>query len=633
MSENAAQPLTIRLFGAFHVLCAGRPLPPLRSQKGKWLLALLVLQRGREIQRGWLADVLWPDSDRAQSSLNTSLFDLRQALGGASTRLVAGRRTLRLDLAGADVDVVTFDAAMTGGDLAALREAVSLYTGPLLTGCSESWVAQHREHYANVMITALETLATQALADGDRETGIDCLRRAATVEFVREKTYLWLMQVLAESSDYTGAMQVYLDLRQRLQSELSRAPEEATTALYLHIRQMAHRRATTSPPTPNALQETADSPPSHIPQPLTALIGREQELQLVIARILSVRLLTLTGTGGVGKTRLAMEAAQQLAADFAHGAHLVALDAITDPTLLAQQTARILGVEASSGQTWHEALLDFLRPRQLLIVLDNCEHLIDACANLSRALLGVCPGLRILATSRERIGLTGESLWLVPPLPLPDSVEPFTLQPHRNSYLNPQTPSTEHPTPNTKHRTSEHLNTRTPVPPLTLQQCLDNPAIRLFCERAVSSRATFALSLTNVAAVIEICRRLDGLPLAIELAAALLESLSVHDITARLDDRFQLLENGDRTAPIRHQALEATLNWSYDRLTPAKQALLCRLCVFAGGWTLSAAEALCPLPPDHRSSALTLLSHLVSKSLVFVMGETTGDKTATGSKL
>jgi non-specific serine/threonine protein kinase len=312
-----------------------------------------------------------------------------------------------------------------------------------------------------------------------------------------------------------------------------------------------------------------------VPRPLTALLGRDQELHTLIARIPTTRLITLTGPGGVGKTRLATEAAIEVGAVLAHGSHLVTIEALLDSGLIPQHIAKVLGIDLQTGLDWTETLVNHLCERQLLLVIDNCEHLLAACADLARKLLSCCPGLHLLATSRERLGLTGEVVRQIPPLAIPT-----------------------------------HAALTDP------EQCIEYSAIRLFCERAAAVRQDFQLSASNISEVVSICCHLDGLPLAIELAAALADTLSLHEIEANLEHRFQLLKGGDRTGQPRHQALKTALEWSYSRLTASEQALLCHLAVFSAGWTVAAAEAVFPEPPDKKREVRTLLSRLVSKSLV-----------------
>jgi predicted ATPase/class 3 adenylate cyclase len=324
----------------------------------------------------------------------------------------------------------------------------------------------------------------------------------------------------------------------------------------------------------------------NLPAPMTSFVGRVAEL-IEVRRLLGMtRLLTLTGAGGSGKTRLALEAARELAETCADGVWLVDLAPLTDPSLVPQAVAVVLGVREVAGQPLTERLAEVLRSRALLLVLDNCEHLVAACAHLADTLLHACPKLQVLATSREVLGIAGETVYRVPPLSVPEagalcSVEELT-----------------------------HFD-----------------AVRLFAGRAAAAHPAFRVTEANAAAVTEVCRRLDGLPLALELAAARVPTLSVDEIAARLADRFRLLTGGGRTASPRQQTLRAMLDWSHDLLTEHERIVFRRLGVFAGGWTLAAAAAAC-LPADDRATAvaepsdelamLDLLTRLVEKSLVVV---------------
>lgn len=316
---------------------------------------------------------------------------------------------------------------------------------------------------------------------------------------------------------------------------------------------------------------------SNLPLTLTSFVGREREIAEVKRLLSNAAVLTLTGAGGVGKTRLALRVAEDLVATYPDGVWLVELAVLTDPALIPQVVASTLGVREQPDRPITETLVDNLRPKKLLLLLDNCEHLLRASAELTESLLRNCSGLRILATSREPMNIAGEVVWPVPSLTLPDIKQP---------------PSVE-----------------------SLRQ---REAARLFAERAVSHRPTFALSSENARAVAQICRRLDGIPLAIELAAARVGVLSEDQIEERLTDRFKLLTGGRRTALPRHQTLRATLDWSYDLLTEKERIFFCQLGVFAGGWTLEAAEAICTREGVVKADVLDLSTHLVDKSLVLV---------------
>jgi predicted ATPase len=317
--------------------------------------------------------------------------------------------------------------------------------------------------------------------------------------------------------------------------------------------------------------------PNNLPIQLTSFVGRSREITEVKGVLHTTRLLTLSGAGGSGKTRFALQIAGEVLEEFKDGVWLVELAAMSDPTLVPQVVASTLSIREQSGRPILTTLSEYLQPKHVLLVIDNCEHLVAACAHLIEMLLRACPTLKILATSRAVLGIPGEAIWRVPPLSLPDPQRPPTL---------------------------EHLT--------------QYEAVRLFVERAVSSRQGFALTKSNSPAVIQVCHRLDGIPLAIELAAARVKVLAVEQIAVRLDDRFQLLTGGSRSVLPHHQTLRAAMDWSYDLLSEEERVLLRRLSVFAGGWTLDAAEAVCSEDGVEKSAILDLLMQLVDKSLLAV---------------
>ena len=318
---------------------------------------------------------------------------------------------------------------------------------------------------------------------------------------------------------------------------------------------------------------------SSLPLPLNKLIGREQEILEIKGLLSSAQLLTLTGAGGCGKTRLALQMGRDVSSTgvFPDGVCWVELAALTDPVLLPQQIASALGILEQAGQPLTDTLSDFLQSKELLLILDNCEHLVTACAHLVELLLRTCPRLRILATSREALNITGERVWLVPSLPLP---QPSSLP--------------------------------------ALEELMKYGAIQLFIERATAVLPSFTLTSENAEAVLQICRRLDGIPLATELAAARVSVLSVEQIAARLDDAYRLLTGGRRTALPRQQTLRATMDWSYSLLSEQERLLFRRLSIFAGGFTLEATEAICTGEGLAEGEILDVLARLVDKSLVVV---------------
>ena len=317
--------------------------------------------------------------------------------------------------------------------------------------------------------------------------------------------------------------------------------------------------------------------PNNLPQQLTTFVGRKREQSEAKAVLRKARLLTLSGIGGLGKTRLSLQIAADVVSEYPDGVWFVEFAPITDERLVPQAVATVLGVKEETGRPVIEALIKHVRDRTLLLVLDNCEHLVHACAELAKQLLQASAGVKILASSREHFNIAGETVYTVPPLSLPAP------------------------------------NSRISVD--TIMRC---EAVHLFIERAMAVQPAFTLNEQNASAVVEICRRLDGIPLALELAAARVRSLSVEQIAERVNDRFRLLTTGDRTALPRQQTLRALIDWSFDLLTEMERVLFRRLAVFAGGWTLEAAEAVGSGDGVHPSEVLDLLADLVDKSLVMM---------------
>ena len=333
----------------------------------------------------------------------------------------------------------------------------------------------------------------------------------------------------------------------------------------------------------------ADFPPlksltpvtNNLPRPLTSFIGRRDALAVVGRLLRTKRLVTLTGSGGCGKTRLALEIARGALGGYADGAWLVELGALTDPALVPREVATVLSIPEVSDRPLTASVTAAIAARQLLLLLDNCEHLLATCTGLVDAVLRACPSVGILATSREPLGVPGETVWRVPSLALPEPRQPFD----------------------------------------EVARC---DSVRLFVERAAAVAPEFTLTQRNAPAAAAVCRLLDGIPLAIELAAARAQALSVEQIAARLDDRFRLLTRGSRTALPRQQTLRATIDWSFDLLSEAERTMLRRLSVFAGGSTLEAAEAVCAGSGIDVSSVLDLMTQIASKSLA-TMNDAGGD--------
>jgi predicted ATPase/DNA-binding SARP family transcriptional activator len=581
MTTTEESPLVLRLFGPMEALVHGTPISSPRTRKAMWLLALLALQGDTEADRRWLAALLWPDStdELALYNLRRYLTLLRDLLGPEAGRIQTPTpRSLSLDLRGASVDVVTFDQCIAVGDHAALRMAVGLYRGQLLEGCADEWVPADREARQQAYIGAVIQLATAAKVEKRYKEAEVFLRRAIKEDPFRDSLYGALMEALAATGDYSQAVLVYRDLRTLLRNELNAEPSPECAEMFKRIRAGARQSTVAFVPALRPRQPDRTVSPG-LPQPPTRLIGRDDDLQKVKARLSQSRLVTMTGSGGVGKTRLALQVAREIEEEFTDGAYFVDLAPVQEGGNVEAAIARTLGVREEPPRAIRETLLESLRPRDALLVLDNCEHLIESAALCAASLLASCASVRILATSRRPLTISGESLWRVPSLALPDEARLTT-------------PST-----------------------LPLTAISSSGAVRLFVERAAESVPGFALTQDNAPIVARICRRLDGIPLALELAAARLRAMTLEQVDERLERQFSAITSGPAGRVPRHQSMSAAIEWSYDLLDEAERALLRRLSIFAGGFSLEAAEQICRSEHE-EGQVLETLFRLLDHSLV-----------------
>jgi predicted ATPase/DNA-binding SARP family transcriptional activator len=598
--------LGISLFGPFQVLLNREPVTQFESAKVRALLAYLAAEYVRSHTRESLAALLWPDwpQQSAMRNLRNALADLRKNIGdreAPSPFLLITRETIQLNpQADVWVDVGEFEAATnkqgTGdrgqgaqvsdlqSSISNLKSAISLYRGPFLDGFSlpdnapfEEWLLAKREYFSQQMLKALSRLAEWSLEQGEYEQAEGYARRQTELEPWREQAHQQLMRALSLKGERVQALAQFESLRKALQRELKVEPSEDTLQLYQQIREGMLQPRKTEPAVTDEIpaRPKVVKPHHNLPLQLTSFIGREKEIDAVQHLLQSYRLVTLTGPGGTGKTRLAQQTAAGLVEQYADGVWLVELAPVSDPALVPTITAHALGLRELTSPQTVALLQEYLEQKQLLLLLDNCEHVIEACARLAETLLQTCPKLTFLASSREALGIAGEVSFRVPPLTFPEIGV---------------------------------------LPPLeTLAQ---SEAVRLFVERAATVSSGFALTPVNAPAILQICQRLDGIPLAIELAAARTRLLQVDEIAQRLDDRFRLLTGGSRAALPRYQTLRASIDWSYGLLSEQERALLQRLSVFAGGWALEAAEAVGCGDGIQSCDVLELLGMLVDKSLV-----------------
>jgi predicted ATPase/DNA-binding SARP family transcriptional activator/DNA-binding CsgD family transcriptional regulator len=579
----------ICLLGGFSVSVGHRTFEETewRLKKAASLVKLLALAPGHRLHREQAMGLLWPGLDRKAAANNfyQVLHFARRALEPRATPpSYLQLRAELLELCPNNalwVDVEAFEEAAATArrsrEPAAYRTAAELYTGDLLPDDRyEDWAEERREELSLTYLSLLVEMARLYEERGDVGAAIEALQEAVTAEPTHEGAHAGLMRLYALSGQRYQALRQYERLGQALGRELDAEPGAETRRLYEEILAGRTLTAVEPPPAGPPPAELAGAAGRHnLPRALTSFVGREREVVEVERLLGAARLLTLTGVGGSGKTRLALEVARGLVGACPEGAWLVELAPLSEGALVPQAVAEALGVREQPNRPLISTLVNVLGEQKVLLVLDNCEHLIGAAAHLAEALLGSCPRLKILATSREVLGAAGEVSWLAPPLSGPDPQQRPTVE--------------------------------------TLE---GYESVRLFVERARYRDPSFVLTPRNARAVAQICRRLNGIPLAIELAAARVGVLSVEQIATRLGDSLRLLTAGSRTATPRHRTLRATLDWSYELLSEPERKLFGRLSAFAGGWTLEAAEVVGAKNGIEEGDVLDLLSRLVDKSLV-----------------
>ena len=563
--------LEIRLFGQAEVLVHGQDLAPALSKRALWILAILALREGKPIERNRLAGMIWPDSTDSAALFNfrQTLAGLRRSLGDAKDLLqnVSPRSVSLPPVSKVRVDVLEFDACSKGDDQKSLEKAFALYRDSLMPDCDEPFVITAREARAQMFLKVAERLATLYKNSNDTASAARVFQRVLAEDPYRETACRALMTALSELGDAPAALDICRAFRLRLRRELNTELSPETRNLYRSIRAGISKR-----PEPVGRDR-------RIPIPLTGLVGRKDEMHQVGAMLNRCRLVTLTGPGGVGKTRLSLAVAETLASHYLDGAFFVDLAPVNDFATIPSTIAGTLNIQEQAGRPILETLSAHLRDRELLLVLDNCEHLAPHISEIVETLLSSAVRLHVLATSRQSLGVQGELVWAVPPLKTPASVDGGESSGDRRNEL------------------------------------LQSDAVWLFLQRSGKDANTMPGSGAELETIGSICRRLDGLPLAIELAAARTKVLSVREIESRLGDRFALLQTPGRTLA-RHQTLQACIEWSWDLLSADEQRVLMYLSVFRGGCSLEALEAV--TPRLDQQSMLDLVSALADRSLIVV---------------
>ncbi|WP_433293708.1 BTAD domain-containing putative transcriptional regulator [Actinoplanes sp. CA-030573] len=542
--------MRLRLLGGFAVDRDGVPVPARewRLRKARTLVKLLALAPGHRMHRDELLQLLWPDRDPASAvnNLHQAMHVARRALGDDDL--------LRLQddivaMGAVTVDVTEFERLAAGArDLAGLRATIGAYAGDLLPEDRfEEWAIPRREQLRGTLCELLVDLAEQA---GEAEA-VAAAQRALAIDPRHERAVRALIRRLAAAGRRSEALARYERLREDLLADYGTDPDPETRRLY---RELLTGSRETGEREGGAREGGAKEPGHNLGSPLTSFVGREREIAEVHRLLAPGGLVTLTGVGGAGKTRLAEEAARRLLRDFPDGVWFADLAGVSDPRLVADTVGAAVGLDPAAGADPVRTLTGRLAGRRLLLILDNCEHLLSSCAALAAAVRRGCPGVTLLATSREPLRVPGEVTFRVPSLEVPAADDRG--DPGRLAAL---------------------------------------PSVRLFLDRARDVRPGFALDDGNAAYVMEICRRLDGIPLALELAAARMSHLESAEIAERLTGALSLL--GRRGELTRHATLRAALEWSHALLAADEQILLRRLAVFAGSFSLTAAEQVCADPP------------------------------------
>jgi predicted ATPase/DNA-binding SARP family transcriptional activator len=570
----------LRILGPLELVVDGtvRTLPAGGEQA---VLQLLALNAGRIVPASTLVDALWGEElpANASNALQGRVSRLRKALGDAGLpelAVITRRPGYLLDIDPERVDAHRFVRlirdARRQADRNAAVEAIALYEQALALWRGEPLAEFSAEPWAQAEINRLTALRTAAIEErvdlrlvlGHHGELVAELEELTARYPLQERLHGQLMLALYRSGRQADALAAYRRLRHTLDGELGLAPSAEVRALEQAVlRQDAKLGA------PTRVRPSAQH---NLPVRLTSFIGRRREVDEAIGLLGHSRLVTLTGPGGAGKTSLAIEVAARVTDHYGDGVCLIRLAGVTDPAHLARAVADTLGVPDGAGSVT-DRLARYLRERTSLLVLDNCEHLVDASAALAEQLLMACDRLRLLATSREPLAVPGEVQLAIGPLDTPpEDAVPAEMPAY--------------------------------------------DAVRLFLDRAHAALPAFRLDPVTTVAVAEVCRRLDGIPLAIELAAARVKTLTIGEIAARLEDRFGLLTAGPRTAEARQRTLRATVQWSHNLLTDQEQVVFRRLSVFRGGWSADAAEHVCADAGIDQSQVIGLLAALVDRSLV-----------------
>lgn len=535
-----------------------------------------------------LSALLWPnyDQSKALANLRHILWEVTQFVGDGW--IITEHETIYLNpSADLTLDVTQFQSLLARASqqsdpalrIPLLVAAAKLYRDDFMSGFSlkdassfNEWVLTESENLRRDLASALSMLVEDYSALNQTQSAIPYAQRLIALDPINEAAHSQLMQLYVLIDQHTSAIQQYQTLQKLLRKELNVDPQPETRELYKKIRRGEIKPVSVEKKM-GRMEKTA--PKQNLPVHLTTFIGRERERDEICRLIAQNRLVTLIGVGGIGKTRLSLQTGQHLLNHYPNGVWFIPLESLADEEFVPQTVASFLGIVESPDQAIVETLVNTLRSQTMLLILDNCEHLLEACAQLVEILLKNCPNIKIIATSREVLRLEGEAFYQVPTLAVP------------------------------KHRDIQSMD-----------ELAKYESIKLFAERAALVVSSFEITKENVGTIVKICNRLDGIPLAIELAAARVDIFTVDEILEQLNRSFDLLVSNTRSLWPRHQTMRASIDWGWNLLTDSERIFMRQLSVFVGGWTLQAAQAVA------AGNILELTGTLVKKSFVIVHQET-----------
>ncbi|MCW3098114.1 MAG: transcriptional regulator, LuxR family [Chthonomonadaceae bacterium] len=576
MSKVSREPTTTQLhitvFGRFRIEIDGEVLKPHRPPDFR-MLAYLLLQHDCPVDRNDAA-VCWKKAadtgfweSEARTYLTSAVSTLTSKLGSEGKRLQKPQPQLLLfETTGADLDLLTWEAGLAEGSVEALESIAPLYRRTLLEGWDDPWIQQARKRFRNDYVQALWSAARRETAHCHWKAALQAFTLLFEIDPSNEEALRDHLRLLADRRRFKEMQRLYNAYVRHCES--AQEPIDPMTAQrYRELRSAADPHG-------------YNTPGAWLPTPLSRFVPRPIEVQEICDSVSLERLTTLTGTGGVGKTRLAIAAAEEMREEFYDRAWFIDLSELQNPAEVPTQVAHALSLVENANRTATEEIVAFLRSKEALLILDNCEHVLEASARLTTSVLQNCPEMRILATSRESLGIVGESVWRVPSLEFPET----------SARMRPQ-------------------------------MLAKFSAIRLLMERASRPQFPLAIDANNADAIARICRRLDGIPLAIELAAVQVSRRrhSFQQVADNLDESLSFLTEGSTTAPSRQQTLRAAIDWSYRLLTDAEQRVFERLGVFVGGFTEEAACAVCSDALLTGTEVVEAVQALVDKSLVELM--------------